>query len=279
MRLDQILDFWCKYKKEKMAVVGLAIIIIAILIAILAPWICPYDPWESEFDLFEFPSLDHLFGTDSLGRDVFSRMIIGTRISLIIALGVATISLAIGVIVGCISGYFGGIIDDMLSRFTETFLVIPTFFLMILVVALFGQYVFFEMFVIGLTIWPSNAKIARSQVLAIKSQPFVEAALADGAGSFRILFYHILPNGLYPLVINATLQMGQAILLEAGFSFLGLGDPNIISWGQVLYLAQLYIGSAWWTAIYPGVAIFFLVFAFNLVGEGLNNVLNPRLRA
>ncbi len=261
-----------------MAMVGLIMLIASIIVAIFAPWIAPHDPWEGKFELFEFPTLERPMGTDSLGRDVLSRIIWGTRISLVFALGVATLSLSIGTIIGSIPGYYGGVIDDILSRFTEAFLIIPTFFLMILIVALFGNYIFFEMVVVGLTIWPTNAKIARAQVLAIKNRPFVEASIADGGSNFRILFQHILPNGMYPLIVNASLQMGQAVLWEAGFSFLGLGDPNVVSWGQVLYLAQLYVGSAWWTAIFPGLAIFYLVFAFNLIGDGLNYALNPRLR-
>jgi peptide/nickel transport system permease protein len=278
MKFDQILDFWQRYKSDKRGIFGLIIIIVSIIVALFAPWISPYSPSKAEFGLFEFPSLSHLMGTDALGRDVLSRMIWGTQISLVFALAVAVMSLTVGLIIGSISGYAGGFIDDILSRFTEVLLVIPTLFLMIVLVALFGQRISVEIVVIALTIWPANAKIARSQVLAIKSQPFVEAAVADGGTGFRILFRHILPNGMSPLIVNGTLQMGQALLWEAGLSFLGLGDLNVVSWGRVLYLARYYIGSAWWSAIFPGVAIFLLVLAFNLIGEGINHTLNPKLK-
>jgi len=277
-KVVNILDFWDKFKRDKKAVVGLVVLILIIIIGIFVPYMPLPDPWEGKFELFGVPNLAHPMGTDSLGRDVFSRIMWGTRISLVFALGVATLSLLIGTFLGAIPGYYGGIIDDIISRFTDVFLILPTFLLMILVVALFANNIFLEMVVVGLTIWPTNAKIARAQVLAIKNQPFVESCISDGASDFRIIFRHILPNGIYPLITNMTLQMGQAVMWEAGFSFLGLGDPNVVSWGQVLYSAQKYVASTWWTALYPGIAIFLIVFSFNLIGDGINFALNPKLR-
>jgi len=204
-------------------------------------------------------------------------MIYGTRVSLVFAVGVAGISLVVGVLIGAISGYFGGLVDDLLSRFLEIFLMIPQFVLIATVVTLFGNNIIYTMIVVGLTLWPSNAKIARAQVLSLKNRTFVRAAVASGASDGRVLFRHILPNGLYPVVANSTLQMAYAILFEAALSFLGLGDPNHPSWGQVLSAANLH-KSAWWMAAFSGLAILILVLGFNLVGDGINNALNPRLR-
>jgi peptide/nickel transport system permease protein len=275
--LEQGQQFWSLYKTDKTAVVGLFILLTSVFVAVFAPSLSPYRPSELQPEILQPPSRAYPLGTDQIGRDILSGMIYGTRVSLTFAVGVAGISLVVGVLIGAIPGYFGGLVDDLLSRFFEIFLMIPQFVLIVTVVALFGNNIIYTMIVVGLTLWPSNAKITRAQVLSLKSRPFVRAAVASGASDARILFRHILPNGLYPVVANSTLQMAYAILFEAALSFLGLGDPNHPSWGQVLSAANLH-KSAWWMALFSGMAILILVLGLNLVGDGINNALNPRLR-
>ena len=271
-------DFWQQYSRQARAVLGLGIVLAAVVIALLAPVIAPYPYTEMSNDLLSPPTADHWMGTDHLGRDIFSRVVWGTRVSLLFALGVAALSLVVGGILGAVAGYYGGPVDAVLSRFFEVFLMIPRLFLIILIAALFGTNIGFAIFVVGITIWPSNARITRAQVLTLKERPFVRAARASGANDLRILFRHILPNGIYPVVANSTLQMASAILIEASLSFLGLGDPNQPSWGQMLQTAQSYLQTEWWLAFFPGLAIALLVFGFTLMGDGVNYALDPRFR-
>lgn len=275
---QQAQELWASFRTDPIALVGLAIVTGALLLAIFGPLLATWGPAELTPDTLKPPRVEYPFGTDQIGRDVYSQLIYGVRVSLVFAFGVAGISLVVGVFLGALPGYFGGWIDDAFSRLFEIFLMIPQFVLIITVVALFGNNIIYAMIVIGLTLWPSNAKITRAQVLTLKNRAFVRAAAASGAGHARILFKHILPNGLYPVITNSTLQMAYAILLEAGLSFLGLGDPNYPSWGQVLSAANLH-KSAWWMAVFPGVAILILVLGFNMAAEGLNVALNPRLRS
>lgn len=277
-RWEGIRDFWIQYKRQGRAIVGLGIVLLSVATALLAPVIAPYPHNEMSDQLLSPPSAAHLMGTDNLGRDIFSRVVWGTRVSLLFAIGVAAVSLVVGVVLGAIAGYYGGAIDATLSRTFEVFLMIPRLFLIILIAALFGTSIGFAVFVVGITIWPSNARITRAQVLTLKERPFVRAARASGASDFRILFRHILPNGIYPVVANSTLQMASAILIEASLSFLGLGDPNQPSWGQMLQNAQAYIQTQWWLAFFPGLAIATLVFGFTLIGDGVNYALDPRFR-
>ncbi len=268
---------WKQYRTHRTAVVGLWIVVASVFIAVFAQYISPYRPSALQPTVLSPPSLRHPFGTDQIGRDVFSAMIYGTRVSLTFGIGVAGISLVVGVVLGAIPGYFGGTIDNVFSRFIEIFLMIPQFVLIVTVIAFFGNNILYTMVVVGLTLWPSNAKIARAQVLTLKTRTFVKAATATGASHGRILLRHILPNGIYPVLVNSTLQMAYAILLEAALSFLGLGDPNHPSWGQVLSAANMH-KSAWWMALFSGLALLVLVLGFNLVGDGIQNVLNPRQR-
>jgi len=270
--------FWEEYRRDKTAVVGLMIALAAVIVSIFAPVIVPYDPFAFTGEALAPPSLDHLFGTDSLGRDVFSRVVWGTRVSLLFGLVAAGLSGLLGILLGAIPAYYGGLLDDLFSRIFEFFLIIPIIFLLILIVALFGNNILIIMIVVGLTIWPYIARIMRAQVLSLKNKAFVEAAIGAGASSYRILFKHIIPNGLYPVVANITLQIAFAILLEAGLSFLGLGDPNTVSWGQILYWGHLHVVTAWWNTFFPGLAIVILALGFTLIGDGITNTLNPRLR-
>jgi peptide/nickel transport system permease protein len=269
--------FWLGFRSAPGAVLGLVLLAGAIIIAVAAPLLAPHAPTALQPTTLQPPGSAFLLGTDQVGRDILSNLIYGTRISLIFALGVAGVSLVVGVALGAVSGYFGGLIDDVVSRIIEVFLMIPQFVLVIAVVALFGNSIAYTIVIVGLTIWPSTARIMRAQVLTLKQRAFVRAVEASGASPWRILFRHILPNGMQPVVANSTLQMGYAILFEASISFFGLSDPNVVSWGSMLFLANLH-KSAWWMAVFPGLCILILVLAFNLVGDGLNSALNPRQR-
>lgn len=265
------------YLRERGAVIGLLLLSAISLTAILAPFIAPYHPFQLHATL-QPPSEDFIFGTDYLGRDIFSQMVWGGRVSMEFAFGAAGISLVLGVFLGAISGYFGGAVDAVMSRLFEIFLMIPRLFLIILVVALLGTNIWFVVVVIGLTLWPSNARIMRSQVLTLKKRGYVQAAVAAGVTPFTIMMKHVIPNGLAPVIANSTLQMAYAVLTEAGLSFLGLGDPGQVSWGQILNNGQNYMRSAPWIVIVPGLGIAFLLLGLHLVGDGVTRVLNPRLR-
>jgi peptide/nickel transport system permease protein len=270
--------FLNEFRRQRASVIAASVIVAFLLIAILAEYLSPYDPFTMGLDPVSPPNAQHLFGTDQFGRDLFSRTLWGTRVAFMIAVGSAGIAALAGIVLGAIPAYCGGVIDDLFSRFFDIFVTIPNFFLMILVVAMFGSNIFFIMLVIGLTGWVGNARMMRSQVLTLKTRPYVEGAKLTGAGTFRVLYSHIIPNGIYPVVANTTLRMADAILTEAGLSFLGLGDPNVISWGKLIATSQVFLAFAPWMAILPGIFMLTLVFAFNIVGDGISYVLNPRLR-
>lgn len=258
--------------------VGLVLLIMMVLIAVFAPIIAGPDPLDINHVPFAPPSKANLFGTDYMGRDVFAMMVWGTRVALIFAVGAAGISLVVGVLLGALSGYFGGLTDDLLSRLFEVFLVIPRLFLIILMVAMFGTKIWISVVVIGATMWPSNARIMRAQVLSLKDRGYAQAALVSGGSRLAVLFEHVVPNGIAPVLANSTLQMAAAVLLEAGLSFLGLGDPNLASWGQILYAGQNYMVTAPWMVIVPGIAIAVLLMSLHLLGGGLLQLLNPRMQ-
>lgn len=269
-------DFWKKYKRNRAAVWGLYIVAFFLLLAILSPWIAPFKPLGIGKDSFVRPNLTYLIGTDDLGRDLFSGILWGARVSIMVGLLAALTSTLIGVIIGGIAGYYGGWIDDLLMRITEFFLVIPRFFLVLVIVALFGNSIWNIILVIGVLSWPVTARLVRVEFLSIKEKEFVESARSVGASDLKIILDHILPNATPPIVVSGSLQIARAILMEAGLSFLGLGDPNQISWGMMLYNAQRFLRHAWWTATFPGLAIFLVVMGFNLVGDGINDALNPK---
>jgi len=270
-------DFWVRFRRNKFALLAIVILCLLSLLAIVAPIISPYNPEQMIFDRFMSPNPEHPMGTDHMGRDMLSRMIWGTRISLFVGFVSAGISITIGVLLGSIAGYYGGKIDDLIMRFVDFFLVIPTFFLILLIIAMFGSSIWNIMFVIGLTAWPSTTRLIRGQFLSLKEQPFVEAERALGASDHRMIFRCILPNAIHPVLVNLSFRVGAAIIIEAGLSFLGLGDPRSISWGMMLNTAQRFIRTAWWMAVFPGLFISIAVLSFNLVGDGLNDALNPRL--
>jgi peptide/nickel transport system permease protein len=259
----------------RLGLLGFMIVIFYCIIAVSAPLVAPYGENEQSHDILQSPSTEHLLGTDSLGRDNLSRIIYGSRVSIAFGFGAALIALLIGVFLGAFPGYFGGLVDDLLSRFFELVMMIPSFFLIVLAVALFGSNIETSMLIVALTIWPSNARITRAQVLTLKTRAYVQAAAVTGASSTRILFGHILPNGIHPVISNSALEMANAVLIEASLSFLGLGDLDHVSWGVIIFGA-LKNFSAWWLSL-AGVALLILVLGFNLAADGINYLLSPRL--
>ena len=272
--------FWHYFKKRRMAVGGLTLILIMFLVAGLAFFLAPYDPGKTEVSMkLKAPSFQHFLGTDQLGRDIFSRMLYGSRISLSVGFVAVAISIFIGVLVGALAGYYGRWIDSLVMRFVDTMLCFPSFFLILAVVALLGPSIFNIMVVIGVTSWMGTSRFVRAEFLSLRERDFTQAARALGVKDSRIIFRHILPNALAPVFVTATLKVASAILIEAGLSFLGFGvQPPAPSWGNILTEGRTYIFDAWWLTIFPGLAILITVLSFNLLGEGLRDALDPRLR-
>lgn len=265
-----------RFSNNKGALVGLIFVLFAGVIALAADVVAPHDPFMLGAMPFQPPGVEHWFGTDDLGRDVFSGIIFGARTSLIVGFTAAAIGVVIGVSIGAIAGYSGGKLDEFLMRLTEMFLVLPRFFLAIIIVAFFGSGIDRVIFVIGILSWPTIARMVRAQFLWLKEQEFVGAARSLGMSGWKIVMSEILPNAIPPAIVVGSLEVARAILLEAGLSFLGLGDANVFSWGTMLRDAQSFLQRAWWMAVGPGVAISLVVLAINLFGDGLNDALNPR---
>lgn len=257
---------------------GLGLTVFFIMLALLANWIAPHDPLRSVGQPFMEPSAEFYFGTDDLGRDLFSGVVYGARTSLLVGFSVATVSLLLGALIGGIAGFFGGWVDDLLMRLTELVQVLPRFFLALVVVALFGTSLTNLIAVLALTYWCSTARLMRSGVLATREVEYVIAARSIGQTRLKTLLKHVFPNTIAPVLIYVTLQVGRAILVEAGLSFIGLGDPNTISWGYLLNNAQPFIRRAWWLSLFPGTAIALTVLGVNLLGDGLRDWFDPRLR-
>jgi peptide/nickel transport system permease protein len=259
---------------------GLLILVPMFLAAIFAQIFSPHNPIEPNMkNVLAGPSFSHPFGTDMLGRDVLSRVIYGSRVSLLVgfvSVGIATI---IGVLLGAVSGYYGGAIDAIIMRFVDLMMCFPTFFLILAVIAFLEPSIWNIMIVIGLTSWMGISRLVRAEILSIKNKEFVLAARAMGLSNGKIIFSHILPNALSPVWVVATLGIGGAILTESALSFLGIGvQPPTASWGNLLAQAKDNIEIAWWLSLYPGVAIFLTVMGYNLLGEGLSDILDPRRR-
>jgi peptide/nickel transport system permease protein len=257
-----------------------ALVLFALIsLAAFGPALSPFDPDRvGAGPAMAAPSLAHPMGTDDLGRDVFSRALIGLRVSLFVGIGAASFATLLGVIAGGTAGFFGGRIDDLIMRVTEVFQVIPRFFLAILLVAFFGASILNILVAIAVLSWPEVARVLRSDFLSLRARQFVDAARLSGASNAELIFVEILPNALGPVVVNATLQVGQAMLLEAGLSYLGLGDPSQISLGVMMQQGQQIMRTAWWATAFPGLLVFLAVFSLNVAGDGLNDVLNPRSR-
>ena len=272
-------DFWIRFSYNRGAVIGLAILLLVVLAAILAPFVFPQSPWKMVQRPFLPPFTQEglLLGTDAVGRDVLSGLAHGAYVSLLVGLVSTIVALAIGVPVGAMAGYFAGRVDDALMRFTEFFQTIPSFALAIVLLAIFQPSLTYIIIAIAIVSWPPVARLVRGEVLSLRTREFVEAATLSGLGNTQIILRHILPNALPPIIVLASLMVAQAILLESSLSFLGLGDPNVMSWGYMIGAARTVMRTAWWLSFLPGVAILLTVLALNLIGEGLNDALNPRL--
>jgi peptide/nickel transport system permease protein len=266
-----------QFRKNRAAEISLYLIVGFIVTAVLAEAFSPYDPFTLGDDTLLGPSAGHWMGTDDLGRDTLSRVIYGARVPLLVGFLATATSMLLGILIGSFSGYFGGRTDVILMRATEYVLVVPRFFLALLVVAMLGTGVMKIVLVIGLLGWPEVARVVRAQFLTLREREFVLAARAIGASHIKVIFGEILPNAIPPAVVVASILVARAILLEAGLSFLGLGDPNLISWGSLLSEAQERIGASVWLAVFPGTALSLLVLCVNLFGDGINDVLNPKL--
>jgi peptide/nickel transport system permease protein len=270
------------FKRNRMAMAGLGVMVLLYMVTLLTPLIAPYNPSAQENIVatrYLAPSLDHFMGTDRFGRDVFSRALYGARISLSIGFIAIGIGVTLGTLIGAVAGYFGGLVDSALMRFTDMMLSFPRLVLLIVVIALFEPTIYLVVVVLGLTGWMSVARIVRGEVLSLREREFVQAARALGMSDTRIITRHIVPNTLAPVIVFATLGIGNTILIEAGLSFLGLGvQPPTPSWGNMIAEGRDALLTAWWIATFPGLAIVFTVTAFNLLGDGLRDALDPRLR-
>jgi len=271
--------FWRRFKKNRLAVAGGVIVLSLFLIAVLAPFLSPYNPNDIDRkEILEPPSLKHPLGTDDLGRDLLSRMIWGARISLAVGFVAVGISTLIGMITGALAGYYGGWSDRIIMRFIDIMLSIPTFFLILAVIAFVGPSIWNIMLVIGVTSWMGVARLVRAEFLSIKEREYVLAARALGASDMKIIFRHIMVNSLAPVLVSAVLGIAGAVLVESALSFLGLGvQPPTPSWGNILTLGKDNIEIAWWLSVYPGLAILITVLGYNLLGEGIRDSIDPRL--
>lgn len=268
----------CKtIKGDRQLLAGMIGIVILLALVILAPVVASENPHHYGKDILNSLGQNgHLLGTNHMGQDIYSMIIYGVRTSLRVAVISALISGVLGVLIGGVAGFFVGKVDTFVSELINVFMMLPSFFLILLIIALFGNSITNVMVVIGITTWPSNAKLMRAQALSLRQRTFVKSAEAMGETKLQILFKYILPNGIFPVIANTTMGMSNAILTEAGLSFLGLGDPSIISWGQMIYTGKQYITSAWWISAFAGIAIVITVLVFYLLGDGLNHVLNPK---
>lgn len=271
-------DFWRRYRRNKGAVVGLVGLALVLVVAATAPWLFPGSSWDMAGAPFMPPGeMGMWLGSDSLGRDVAAGIAHGARISLMVGAVSTVAALSVGVTLGAIAGYFGGLVDDVVMRFTEFFQTIPSFVLAILLVAIFTPSITSVVGAIAIVSWPPVARVVRAEFLSLRGREFVQAAEVLGKSRMAIVLGDILPNALSPIIVLASLMVATAILLESALSFLGLGDPNLMTWGFLIGSGRSVIRIAWWMSVFPGLAIFVTVLSLNLVGEGLSDALNPRL--
>ncbi len=272
-------EAWGMFKRNHAAVAALVMLGLIVFGAIFGPYLYPTDPFEMVWAPFSPPGQEgYLLGTDYLGRDLLAMVINGARVSLMIGLAAAVVSVVIGVTVGALAGFYRGAVEEVLMRITEFFQVLPTLLFSMVLVALFGASLPMITFAIGIVSWTAVARITRSEFLRIRELEYVKASRASGASNRKLMFGVILPNALPPIIVQSALMVGSAILFEAGLSFLGLTDPNVVSWGQIIGSNRQYILDAGYTVTIPGIAIFVTVLAISLVGDGLNDALNPKLR-
>jgi peptide/nickel transport system permease protein len=270
-----------RFRSNKLAVLGLIIVVFLVIIAIIGPYIAPHpEAARGAVDMgnrLQPPSSSNWFGTDDMGADIFSRVLIGTRLSLSIAAMVLIIAVGIGVPLGAIAGYFGGKLAEVIMRLTDIFLTVPPLILALAIAAALGPSIQNAMIALAIVWWPGFCRLTQGQVLALKQRTFVESAATAGATNGRIIFRHILPNTLTPIMVKISMDVGFAILTAAGLSFIGVGaQPPAPEWGAMVSLGRGYLPEWWWFSTFPGLAIFIAVFAFNMLGDGLRDVLDPR---
>ena len=272
-----------RFRSNRLSMLGLIILIFVFLVAIFAPVIAPFpEDATGKTHVLERllpPSAEHVFGTDKIGRDIFSRVVMGTGLALQVGVIIILLATSIGVTIGAIAGYAGGWLDDLLMRITDVFLTVPALVLAIAISAALGKGIVNTMIGISLVWWPGFARLTRSLVLSLREEPFVEAAYGIGAGHLRIIFRHILPNAVSPIIIKMTTDFGFAVLTAAALGFIGLGaQPPTPEWGAMINDGRRYFPDEWWIATFPGLAIWLMVFSWNLIGDGLRDVLDPRAR-
>jgi peptide/nickel transport system permease protein len=274
-------DFWNRFSRNQLAVAGCAIVVLLFVVSLLAPWIAPFDPTEIDLkNILQPPSSQHWFGTDQLGRDVMSRMIWGAQISLKVGFVSTGIAILIGTILGSVAGYYGRWVDALIMRFVDIMLCFPTFFLILAVIAFLEPSIWNIMIIIGATGWMGITRLVRADFISLKERDFVQAARVIGASDARIIFIHVLPNCMASVLVAATLGVAGAILTESALSFLGIGvQPPTPSWGNILTAGKDNIDIAWWLSLYPGLAILITVLGYNMLGEGIRDSLDPRLRS
>jgi peptide/nickel transport system permease protein len=272
--------FWRAFAKNRLAVAAGAVVLLLVVLALLAPVLAPADPHRPDvYNMLGAPSAKHPLGTDQLGRDVLSRMLYGSRVSLAVGFVSVGIAAAIGIVLGALAGYRGGLVDATIMRLVDLMLVFPRFFLLLAVLAFLRPSIWTIMAVIGLTGWMGVTRLVRGEFLALKEREFVLWSQAVGAAGFRVVWRHILPNAMAPVLVAMTLGVPAAILTESGLSVLGLGvQPPFATWGNILNEGKDAIEIAWWLSFYPGLAILVTVLSYNLLGEGIRDALDPRLR-
>ena len=273
------MTFLRRFAHNRGALLGILVLLLVLAAAVAAPLLYPASPWRMVSRPFMAPlALDRFpLGTDALGRDVAAGLMHGARVSLLIGLVSTLAALLIGVPLGAAAGYFGGVADDAAMRFTELFQTVPSFALAVVIVAILQPSVGSIVLAIALVSWPPVARLVRAEVMSLRSRDYVHAAVTLGQRTSRIIFGQVLPNTIAPVIVMASLMIASAILLESALSFLGLGDPNVMTWGYMVGAGRTRLIEAWWISFFPGLAIFLTVLALNLVGEGLSDALNPRL--
>jgi len=278
--MNGLRDFWRRYRRKTSAVIGLVLLVFVFLVAVAGPLFVMSDPWDMATMPFLWPGQDAAYplGSDTLGRDILTGIVHGSRVSLMIGFAATLAALGLGVTVGALAGYFRGWVDDVLMHITEIFQTVPTFLLAVVLVAIFKPSMLTIVLAISAVTWPSIARLVRAEFLSLREREFVQSCVVIGMGETRIIFRQILPNCLPPIIVMSSVMVASAILTESGLSFLGLGDPNLMSWGTMIGIGRDAMRTAWYMSALPGVAILITVLALNLVGEGLNDALNPRLK-
>ena len=274
-------DFSRHILRNRLSLTGLVLIGALLLVAVIGPFIAPCDPYDTDpINKLDGPTNAHIFGTDNLGRDILTRILYGARISVTIAVIILVVSGTVGTLIGVIAGYFGGGIDNILMRITDIFLAFPRLILAMVVAAALGRSLNNVVLAVAFTTWTIFARLARGQALAVKEEDYVEAARASGATNWRILFAHVLPMCVSPVIIQGTIAMGGIILIVAGLGFIGFGaQPPTPEWGVMVSDGRNYLPTAWWACVFPGLAIMLTVLGFNLLGDGVRDILDPRMRS